>query len=69
MVVGKSDSLPDRSICNAGYTADEKRLFPMMYKTGGCGNKGVNVWGGGKGSAHCCKYIDEDPDGETRPSV
>ncbi len=66
VLVGANDSAPDRSVCNAGYTADAKRLYPMMYKTGGCGNKGVNVWGTGKGSAHCCKFIDEEPDGRTR---
>ena len=66
----KSDSNPDRSVCSAGWTSDSNvRIYPMKYTTGGCGSKGVNTAGGGKGSAHCCEYIDEDPNGATVPGA
>ena len=37
----------------------------MMRTTGGCGSRGVNYMGGSLGSAHCCEYVDEDPNGQT----
>ena len=69
VLVGANDSNPDRSVCSCGYTTDSSsRIYPMKYTTSGCGSKGVNSCGGGKGSAHCCQYVDENPDGKTVPT-
>lgn len=66
VLVGPKDSQPDRSVCSGGWTSDDsRRLYPMMYTTGGCGRRGVNYMGGSLGSAHCCEYVNEDPNGQT----
>ena len=70
VLVGKSDASPDRSVCSGGWTSDSStRIYPMMYTKAGCGKKGVNTMSGSLGSAHCCEYIDEDPNGKTVPGA
>ena len=65
---GKNHNFPDRSVCSGGWTSDSnRRIYPMQYTRAGCGKQGVNYMSGSTGSAHCCEYIDEDPNGKTVP--
>ena len=70
VLVGKDDNNPDRSVCSGGWTSDSSsRIYPMKYTKGGCGKQGVNTMSGSLGSAHCCEYINEDPNGQTVPGA